>query len=191
MIVLKPIIFYPDYAGCEATWVDRVQAPDVEIPETPEVPATLDIEGNELTAAIPAVPARTEAGQVTETQLKCHSYHPTQMDMLRADALSFGTSLADYNDDINGIEAHYVPPAPPPVQVPQVITIRQAKLVLLAAGLLDDVDAAVAAADRVTQIEWEYATEVKRDWPTLVTLAAAMGISSTSLDGLFIEAATL
>lgn len=150
MIVLKPIVFYPDHAGCEATWVDE-----------------------------------------NEVQIKCHSYHPTQVDMLMADAVALGTPLDDYQDQIAEMEAGYVPPAPPPVQVPQVITSRQAKLVLLAAGLLDDVDAAVAAADRVTQIEWEYAVEVNRNWPTLVTLAASMGISTESLDGLFIEGATL
>jgi hypothetical protein len=191
MIVLKPIIFYPDYAGCEATWVDRTQAPDVEHAEVPAVEATFDEEGNELTPAVDAIPAYTEAGAITDVQIKCHSYHPTQMDMLRADALELGTSLAEYNDQINGIEAHYVAPDPEPTPVPQVIKIRQAKLVLLAAGLLDDVDAAVAQADRATQIEWEYAAEVNRDWPTLIYLATSMGLSDTVLDGLFIEGAKL
>jgi hypothetical protein len=185
MIVLKPIIFYDNFSGCEATWVDRTQAPNVVIAE---VPATFDEDGNELT---PFVPERTEEGAITDVQLKCHSYHPTQMDMLRADALELGTSLAEYNDQINGIEAHYVAPDPEPTPVPQVITIRQAKLVLLAAGLLDDVDAAVAQADRATQIEWEYATEVNRDWPTLIYLATSMGLSDTVLDGLFIEGSKL
>lgn len=153
MIVIKSIIIYPDYAGCEATWVE--------------------VEGE------------------TETQVKCHSYHPTQLDMLRAEALFFGTSLAEYEAQIAEMEAAYIPPAPPPVQVPQVITIRQAKLVLLAAGLLDDVDAAVAAAGRATQIEWEYCTEVNRQWPTLIALSTALGMSSDSLDGLFIEGSRL
>ena len=179
MIVLKPIIFYPDYSGCEATWVDRTQAPDIE---HAEVPATFDEEGNELTAFVAAY---TEAGQITDVQIKCHSYHPTQMDMLRADAVDFGTSLDEYEDQISDMEANYVPPEPAPVPVPQVITIRQAKLVLLAAGLLDDVDAAVAQADRATQIEWEYATEVRRDWPTLIALASELGMSDESLDELF------
>ena len=34
----------------------------------------------------------------------------------------------------NAISAAYIPPAPEPVQVPQVVTIRQAKLALLQAG---------------------------------------------------------
>ena len=78
-----------------------------------------------------------------------------------------------------------------PVQVPRVITIRQAKLALLAAGLLDDVDAAIAAADRATQIEWEYATEVHRSWPTLTAVQAVAGLTDEQVDGLFITAAAL
>lgn len=159
MIILKQLTPYDNFAGLEATWVDRTISPNAE--------------------------------DVIDAQVKCHSYHPTQMDMLRAAALSFNTSLTEYDSLINQIEANYIPPAPEPISVPQVITIRQAKLVLLAAGLLDDVDAAVAAADRTTQIEWEYATEVHRQWPTLVNLATAMGLGDEMLNELFIEGAKL
>lgn len=76
-------------------------------------------------------------------------------------------------------------------RVPATITIRQAKLVLHHAGLLDDVDAAVAGADKATQLEWEYATEVKRDWPTLVAMATALGMTDTQLDDLFIQGSKL
>lgn len=185
MIVLKPLIFYPDHTGCEATWVDRTQATDIE---HAEVPATFDEKGNELTSFVAAY---TEAGAITDVQIKCHSYHPTQMDMLMAEAISLGTPLDDYEDQIAEMEANNVPSPPPAPIVPSVITIRQAKLVLLAANLLDDVDAAVAQVDRVTQIEWEYATEVNRNWPTLVNLTNSIGISSESLDNLFIEGAKL
>lgn len=169
----------------EATWFEQTSAPDTVIPAKE---AVLDEEGNEVS---PAESERIEPGQVTKTQIKCVSYHPTQIDMLRADAAELGTDLTEHEALLADWVASYVPPDPEPIQVPQVITIRQAKLVLLAAGLLDDVDAAVAAADRVTQIEWEYATEVHRNWTTLVTLAASMGISSISLDEMFIEGATL
>ena len=58
-------------------------------------------------------------------------------------------------------------PAPLPVPVPQSVTMRQARLALLGAGLLDDVDAALAAIPdatqrRAAQIEWEYAATVER-----------------------------
>ena len=76
-------------------------------------------------------------------------------------------------------------------KVPQVITIRQARLALLAAGLLDSVEAAVAAGDRTVQIEWEYVTELRRDWPTLVALAGALGLTELQVDELFIMASGL
>ena len=76
-------------------------------------------------------------------------------------------------------------------KVPQVITIRQARLALLAAGLLDNVDAAVAAGDRTAQIEWEYVTELRRDWSTLVRLASALGLTDLQVDDLFVIASGL
>lgn len=126
-----------------------------------------------------------------ESVVRCHSYAACQMDMLRADALELGTTLEDYAEYITAIESYYVaPPQEPPV-VPQVITMRQAKLVLLANGLLDDVDAAVNQADRATRIEWEYATEVRRDWPTFMTMQGVLGVTAEQLDALFIQGALL
>ena len=80
--------------------------------------------------------------------------------------------------------------APPPV-VPQVLAMRQAKLVLLRHGMLDEVNNAVSRADEETRIEWEYATEVRRDWPTLAVMAAALNLDDKLLDALFIQGATL
>ncbi len=84
----------------------------------------------------------------------------------------------------------YVPPITA-ITVPQVITMRQAKLVLLSADLLDTVNAVVATTDQATQIEWEYAAEVNRTWPTLVALQSALGLSDAELDNLFIAGAAL
>ena len=169
----------------EAAWFEQTVAPDTTIPAKE---AVLDEEGNEVS---PAESERIEPGQVTKTQIKCVSYHPTQIDMLRADALELGTDLTEHEALLADWVASYVPPDPEPVQVPQVVTIRQAKLALLQAGLLDDVDAAVAQADRTTQIEWEYATEVRRGWQTLLTIQAELGLSERQVDDLFIMAATL
>ena len=169
----------------EVTWFEQTIEPDTIIPAKE---AVLDEEGNEVS---PAEPERVEPGQVTKTQVKCVSYHPTQIDMLRADAAALGTDLAEHETMLADWAASYVPPDPEPVQVPQVVTIRQAKLALLQAGLLDDVDAAVAQADRATQIEWEYATEVRRDWPTLLTLQTALGLTEQQVNDLFISAALI
>lgn len=107
------------------------------------------------------------------------------------DYLDATTYLADYPDrEADCYVFTYVQPEPV-ITSPQVVTIRQAKLALYAANLLDDVDTVVAGADRATQIEWEYATEVRRDWPTLITLQGVLGISDTEVDNLFIAGAAL
>lgn len=86
------------------------------------------------------------------------------------------------------------PPAPPAV-VPSSVSMRQARLALLQAGKLSAVDAAIAALPspekEQAQIEWEYATEVKRDSALVAQLAPALGLESAALDALFITAATL
>jgi hypothetical protein len=70
-------------------------------------------------------------------------------------------------------------------------TPRQARLALAGAGLLTAVEAFVAANDAATQIEWEYASEIKRDWPPVMAFAAANEISDEQLDALFALAASL
>lgn len=72
-----------------------------------------------------------------------------------------------------------------------VITPRQAKLALYGAGMLDDVETAIAAADKVIQIAYESATEWRRDDPVLSGLAGAIGLTDEQLDELFATAATL
>lgn len=77
--------------------------------------------------------------------------------------------------------------------VPHVVTRRQARRALALAGLLDAVEAAVAAIPdpmqrTIAQIDWADATEFKRDDETLNMLAGALGLSETQLDDLFILA---
>ena len=123
--------------------------------------------------------------------VKCHSYADVQIDMLRSDVARLGGDLTEYEPLLAEVEANIRPADPILVQVPQVITIRQAKLALLSAGLLDDVDAAITQADRATQIEWEYATEVHRNWPTLRSVQGAVGLTDEQVDELFIRAVSL
>lgn len=203
MIVLKQVIQYTTTNGLEATWVERTITPQAEVPAvpavppTPEVPAVLDEEGNVTTPAIPATPgtpgvdAYTPDPIITDVQVKCHSYADVQMDMFRADAAAFGTPLDDYEDMIADIESKIVPYVPPPTPVPQVISMRQARLALLGAGLLDAVEAAVAQADQAVKIEWEFTADLKRDWPTLVALSAALGLTDEQVDNLFLQASQL
>jgi hypothetical protein len=87
-------------------------------------------------------------------------------------------------------------PPPRPAPVPQVVTMRQARLALLGAGLLDSVDAALAAIQdaterRAAQITWEYAQEVRRNDPMVITLGDAFGLTEAQKDELFVVAASL
>lgn len=79
--------------------------------------------------------------------------------------------------------------------VPQSVTMRQARLALYAAGLLTSVDAAIAGMtepDKTTaQITWEFAATVERQFGMVPQLAAALGMTDTQIDDLFIAAASL
>ena len=86
--------------------------------------------------------------------------------------------------------------APPvqPATVPQSVTMRQARLALLAVGKLDTINTVIAgiepAAQRqAIQIEWEYAQTVDRNSPWVAGLAPALALSDADLDSLFVFAA--
>lgn len=100
--------------------------------------------------------------------------------------------------DINRIADYVVDagvavlPAP---GVPQQVTMRQARLALLGAGLLGSVDAAIAALPspqkEAAQIEWEFASTVDRDSVFLGQMAGALNLGPSTLDALFVAAARL
>lgn len=87
--------------------------------------------------------------------------------------------------------APYVEPEPAPPMIPTSISRFQARAALLAAGLLDDVEAAVAAAGNFERLAWAEAMEWRRDSPTLMTLAAGVGLSEVEIDDLFVQAAQI
>ena len=68
---------------------------------------------------------------------------------------------------------------------------RQARLALAQSNLLDAVDAFVQAGDAALRIEWEYATEIRRDWPPVAAFLAASGMDEATIDGLFELAVTI
>lgn len=75
--------------------------------------------------------------------------------------------------------------------VPATVTMRQARLALLAAGLLDDVETAVSGAGAAAAIEWEYAQSVDRDYGLVPAMAAALELTDAQLDALFVAAGAL
>jgi hypothetical protein len=96
------------------------------------------------------------------------------------------------------LDDHTFPePEPEPVYVPQSVSPSQFRAALNQVevdgteDLRSDVEAVVAAADRDTQDRWEYATEIRRDFPMLIVLADLLGLSTLQVDDLFIHAAQL
>jgi len=98
-------------------------------------------------------------------------------------------------DELEKGEAEILPYVEPPVPVPQVVTMRQARLALLSQGLLSGVDAAIDALEdppkSEVRIEWEYSQTVERSRPFVTLLGNALGLDETGLDDLFTLAATL
>lgn len=74
--------------------------------------------------------------------------------------------------------------------VPNSITPRQARLVLLQNNLLDDLEVLIAN-DRVLQIWWEYSLEIKRNDERLLQAAVALKLTDEQLDNMFIRAINL
>ena len=85
------------------------------------------------------------------------------------------------------------PPAPPqPIVVPASVTNFQARAALIAAGLFDQVDAAVhASGDQLAIQAWEYANNVYRQSSLIAQLGAALGLTEQQIDALFITAAAI
>ncbi len=81
------------------------------------------------------------------------------------------------------------------VTVPQEVTMRQARLALLDAGLLANVQPAINSLNEPgktkAQIEWEYSNALQRSNPFVTVLGTALGLDSEALDNLFITAAKL
>lgn len=101
----------------------------------------------------------------------------------------------DYVDAIGGRPTQAEVDAAKAPGVPKAITMRQARLALLQAGLLQTVNDALAtmpgAAGDAARIEWEYSQEVQLDKALVLALMPALGLTPVQLDQLFITAASL
>ncbi len=108
-------------------------------------------------------------------------------------SLDFLPNLID--GSVGGIGWDYIdgkltPPETTPEPIQTSITPRQARLKLLEANLLDNLEA-IITTNRSWQIEWEYATEVKRDSPLIDAVATQAGLTVEQIDQMFVEASKL
>lgn len=75
--------------------------------------------------------------------------------------------------------------------VPIAVTAVQARKALTEAGLRETVEAWVQQQPLAVQDDWYYADPFRRDNPTLLSGAAALGLTSEQLDNLFRLAVTM
>ena len=168
-MILKQVIKYTNANAIEATWVDQIITP------------ATGIEGDE----------DYKPEQIAETNQLCKAYADVQMGMFRDDVAQYGGDIAQYEVLIAEVEVAIVPYIPPPPVIPSVITMRQARLALLGAGLLDTVNAGISTMPQADQIEGEFAATVDRSSPLVATLATSLGLDSGVLDALFTAGAGL
>ena len=120
-------------------------------------------------------------------------YKDTQNNLHEIDSSEFTYLLPAGSVQITEAEALAIlaANAPPPARITKV-TMRQARLALLGAGLLSTVNSSIAAMTGATgeaaRIEWEYSQEVQRDRGLVASLGAALGLTEAQLDGLFAAA---
>ncbi len=95
-------------------------------------------------------------------------------------------SIADDHADVQAFRA-------PPV--PRVVEMAQARLALLQAGLLTQVQSAIDAMPgtdgQAARIAWEYRATVRRDSTLVQALAQQLALTDEQLDALFTAAAAL
>lgn len=108
--------------------------------------------------------------------------------------LARADGLARYNEikEIHSMPGDRPDTAPP---VPQGVTMRQAHRELHERGLLDDVIAMIDSLPEVerakARIDWDRSSELHRNNPLVESLGSALGLSSTDMDDLFVEASKI
>ncbi len=81
-------------------------------------------------------------------------------------------------------------PEPEPV-IPDVVSSRQFKLGLLAAGLLDQVEAWVATQDRAVQIAYHNSATFVRSEPMMQQGFTDLGFTEEQIDAFFVQAGAI
>lgn len=134
-----------------------------------------------------------EATWIDENDVTVRStaYSGDQMGLFRADVAQYGGDISLYEDLIAQVEADFVPEPPQPAPIPTIVSMRQARLALLQAGILSTVNQAIANSNETDKITWEFATEVQRTDSLVQNLASKLGLSEKDLDNLFLLASTL
>lgn len=177
-----------------------------------EYPEMVPIEGFHVNSTI-RIPewAQNEVFPETPTQVfggvKTYFYTFENENSFKTIALNTGYGKYSFKEGYEPQEGEEPTPENPNVEfvliepkieefeVPRSITMRQARLILLQTGLLDQIQTAIESLQspqkEAVQIEWEYTSEVFRNNQWINDIAGALGLSDKDLDNLFIQASKL
>lgn len=122
------------------------------------------------------------------SSVRLHQLSDDPQDGTASEQIAHLATLAPYAG-YQCVDSDYTGPAP--VVVPASVTPRQVRLLLLAQGLLESVEAMIASSTEDVRITWQYAQEFKRNDPLLTQLGANLGLTSEQIDQFFIDAAAL
>ena len=104
------------------------------------------------------------------------------------------TLVARIGDTYDAATGAFITPTPEVTLITS-ITMRQARLALLAHNKLSDVqttiDSLPSPMKEQAQIEWEYASNIEITNPLIVQLMGSLGFTETTLSDLFVEASLL
>lgn len=149
-----------------------------------------------VSAALAALGHPEYAAEGAAQDSRVAAFGPTQLVTIAGRAVLF--ALLRATAEIPAPEGVYAEPGAVseatagvfmPGPVPASVAIWQAQIVMRRHGLLDAVEAAVAAAGEDTATWWQRGTAMDRYHPRTIALAQALGITDAALDALFIEAA--
>lgn len=119
--------------------------------------------------------------------------------VVQIDELPYHVTTTDplFNEVARAAEGIVLSPEPEPpvlestpVPITQV-TMRQARLALLAADLLSSVEAAIATSEKSIQIEWGFSTVIHRNSPLVLSIASSLSLKEEDVDNLFQQASNL
>jgi hypothetical protein len=119
----------------------------------------------------------------------CNAFDDESLALL--DALPIGRRPVWLDESSSAVKDFIEKSSRPPI--PYSVTVRQARLALLKAGLLDDVIKYMESDTTPIEekIDWEFSTEFFRDMPTVLKLAGLLKITEKQLDDLFLGASAL
>ncbi len=116
--------------------------------------------------------------------------------VIPAPAAAEGDQIASTELVVDGARvvelATYEAATPPHLVVPGAVDMRQARIKLFREGVLDVVDAMIAASeDPEVSIEWRFAKEVRRDHPFINGVQLLLQKTNPEMDLWFVEASQI